>query len=219
MNRINQLNLVRTKTQQSFRIALAITVCLSVLLLGLLSPVRADTPEVPYFLEAVKAGELPSVQERLPDNPSKASFTDKTPGRYGGRLRMLMAKAKDIRMMTVYGYARLVALDKDLQLKSDILETVENDRDRVFTLHLRKGHYWSDGHPFTTEDFRFYWEDVALNKELSPYGPSTALKVAGELPEFTVIDEHTVRFSWTQPNPYFLFALLIHTMKIGVAFK
>ena len=45
-------------------------------------------------------------------------------------------------------------------------------RGAIFTLKLRKGHRWSDGHPFTAEDFRYYWEDVANNKELAPGRPA-----------------------------------------------
>ena len=53
----------------------------------------------------------------------------------------------------------------------------------MFTLHLRPGHRWSDGQPFTAEDFRYYWEDVANNKELSPDRPAERLLVDGEAPK------------------------------------
>ena len=36
--------------------------------------------------------------------------TAATPGKQGGTIRMLMAEQNDLRMVTVYGYARLVAL-------------------------------------------------------------------------------------------------------------
>ena len=75
---------------------------------------------------------------------------------------------------------------------------------RVFTLKLRKGHRWSDGQPFTTEDFRYYWEDVANNKELSPAGPPKDLLVDGEAPKFEVLSETAVRYTWSKPNPHFL---------------
>ena len=48
----------------------------------------------------------------------------------------------------------------------------------AFTLHLRPGHKWSDGAPFTTKDFRYYWEDVANDPELSPTGPPQAVQRA-----------------------------------------
>ena len=138
---------------------------------------------------------------------STSSRADWTPGRYGGEARTLMAKDRDIRMMVVYGYSRLVGYDEKLQLVPDILESVDNVDSRVFTFHLRPGHKWSDGQPFTAADFRYYWEDVATNKDLSPFGLPQALLVRGSGPRFEVLNETTVRFTWDEPNPQFLPAL------------
>ena len=77
----------------------------------------------------------------------------------------------------------------------------------VFTLHLRKGHKWSDGQPFTSEDFRYWFEDVAQNETLSPLGLPVSMLPQGEGPRFEVLDETTVRYSWSRPNPLFLPAL------------
>jgi peptide/nickel transport system substrate-binding protein len=161
----------------------------------------------PRMLEAeVAAGRLPPVAQRLPEVPDVASFDDPelSIGRHGGRLRLLMASPKDVRMMVVYGYARLVGYDRDLNLAPDILLGIDVAEDRIFTLRLRPGHRWSDGHPFTAEDFRFYWEDIATNKQMSPAGLPTSLVVRGEGPRFEVLDAHTVRYSWSRPNPFFL---------------
>jgi hypothetical protein len=92
-------------------------------------------------------------------------------GQRGGDLHILAASGQDTRLLVVYGYARLVGYDRDLNLVPDILSAVEVEDGRVFTLRLREGHRWSDGAPFTTEDFRYYWEDVANNEQLSPFGP------------------------------------------------
>ena len=80
-------------------------------------------------------------------------------------------------------------------------------RRRIFTFTLREGHRWSDGTPFTTEDFRYYWEDIALNKELSPTGPPEVMIVEGKLPKVEILDELKVRYRGTRPNPRFLPAL------------
>lgn len=125
----------------------------------------------------------------------------------GGTLRMLIAKPRDIRYMTVHGYARLVGYDRDRHLGPDIALRVEVEDDRVFTFHLRHGHRWSDGHPFTSEDFRYFWEDVATNRELMPTGPPAQLVVDGEAPEVTILDETTVRYAWSRAHPGFLPAL------------
>jgi peptide/nickel transport system substrate-binding protein len=109
------------------------------------------------------------------------------PGQHGGTLRMLMGDQRDIRMMTLYGYTRLIGYDDNLELAADVLESFEQQEGRIFTLRLRPGHRWSDGSPFTTEDFRYWWEDIANNKRLSPGGPPQALLAAGEPPVFEVI--------------------------------
>jgi peptide/nickel transport system substrate-binding protein len=106
--------------------------------------------------------------------------------------------------MVVYGYARLVAYNEKLELEPDLLESFEVQDERVFTLRLRQGHKWSDGNPFTAEDFRYWWEDVANHKDLAPSGPSIEMLVDGEAPKFEVVNQTTVRFSWSKPNPFFL---------------
>jgi peptide/nickel transport system substrate-binding protein len=141
-----------------------------------------------------------------PDQPKVVDFdaAGKTIGKPGGVLHMLVGRPKDTRLMVVYGYARLVGYDKNLELQPDILESIEVEDGRVFTMHLRKGHKWSDGEPFTSEDFRYWWEDVANNEALSPVGPPADLFVEGEPAKVEILDELTVRYSWSKPNPFFL---------------
>ena len=165
--------------------------------------------EPPVLKAQVEAGKLPPIEDRLPKTPLTVQLEAQglEPGDYGGDLRILMSGAKDVRMMVVYGYARLVGYDRNFIIVPDILERFDVEDGRIFTLHLRPGHRWSDGKPFTAEDFRYFWEDVANNPELSPSGIPTELMVEGEAPKFEVIDPVTVRYSWSKPNPSFLPAL------------
>ena len=174
-----------------------------------MAPARAiELVEPPFLADKVAAGELAPVAERLPETPAMAIFEgERELGAYGGDLRMLMAKQKDIRMMTVYGYARLIGYNRNLLLVPDMLERVDIEEGRIFTLTLRKGHKWSDGAPFTSEDFRYYWEDVVNNETISPFGVPKVLLIDGEAPRVEFIDEITVRYSWSNPNPFFLPAL------------
>lgn len=172
---------------------------------ALAMPARAALQETPYFETQVASGALPPVSKRIPSEPALAE--PETIGRPGGDLHMLMANVKDTRLMVVYGYARLVAYTAALALVPDILEKVDVEDGRSFTLHLRPGHKWSDGKPFTADDFRFWFEDVAQNPELSPSGLPMALLPNGEPPKFEVLDPQTVRYSWSRPNPLFLPAL------------
>ncbi len=172
-----------------------------------LAPAKAaPMVEPPSLQEAVAAAKLPPVTERVPEDAAQVDMEaeGKTPGEYGGALKLLMGKQKDTRQITVYGYARLVGYTPTFELKPDILRDVEVEEGRIFTLHLRRGHRWSDGHPFTAEDFRYYWEDMANNKALAKGGPPRQMRVDGEVATFEVIDETTVRYSWSKPNPTFL---------------
>lgn len=173
---------------------------------ALLAPGIAPAEEPPALAGDVAAGKLPALADRLPKAPRVVDIKrpNWTTGRYGGEMRMLMGKDRDIRMMVVYGYSRLVGYDDSLQLVPDILERVDNDGSRVFTLHLRPGHKWSDGQPFTSADFRFYWDDVVNNKDVSPFGLPQALLVRGKGPRFEVLSDTAVRYSWDEPNPQFL---------------
>lgn len=144
-----------------------------------------------------------------PEEPRVLNFDnlEKEIGQSGGSIKMLMAKPKDVRWMTVYSGARLVAYDETFQLKPDILKSIENVDNKSFTLHLRKGHLWSDGQPFTTEDFRYWWEDVAQNEALSKGGPPRQMLAGGKLPKVEIIDSHTIRYTWDTVNPLFMTAL------------
>ncbi|HWK43722.1 MAG TPA: ABC transporter substrate-binding protein [Stellaceae bacterium] len=162
---------------------------------------RAEMVEPPALAERVAAGTLPPVNQRLPIVPAVEAGE---PGKYGGELHTLIASARDTRVIGFYGYARLMAYTPEHELVPDILQSVDDDGDRVFTLHLRAGQKWSDGAPFTTEDFRYWWQDVALNPNLSPSGPPIELLIDGERPRVEILDETTIRFSWSKPNPTFL---------------
>src|SRR5215475_12789541 len=163
-------------------------------------------PETPMLAERVKSGALPPVAERIPRPPRivREFAGDEGPGKPGGQLDMLISSTRDTPLMTVYSYARLIVYDDKFTLHPDILESYEIKDGREFTFWLRAGHSWSDGPPFTTEDFRDFWEDISKNKGRSPAGPSLELLVDGRPPRVEIIDECTIRYSWDKPNPYFI---------------
>jgi len=172
-------------------------------------PTPTTYMEPGYFVDDVSTGRLPKVGDRLPQTPLVVDLegTGKQIGKYGGTLRTLGGQSKDTRLLVVYGYARLVGYTETFELAPDIAERIDVKDGRVFTFFLRKGHRWSDGQPFTSEDFRYYWEDVATHEELSSMGVPRAFLVDGERPKVDIIDETTVRYSWSKPNPFFLPAL------------
>ncbi|MCV6585956.1 MAG: ABC transporter substrate-binding protein [Marinibacterium sp.] len=185
------------------RSLLAATASLLIAQPGWSAPQVQDSP---FWADAVAAGDLPPAAERIPAEPLVVDLAAKgrVPGQPGGTLRTMVSRSKDIRQMVVYGYARLVGYDEGYELQPDLLESFENEANRKFTFHLREGHKWSDGAPFTSEDFRYWWEDVANNPKLSPVGPPEILYAGGKLPKVSFPDALTVVFEWEDPNPHFL---------------
>ena len=168
--------------------------------------VPANFIETPMLRDDVAAKKLPPVKQRLPEVPLVVTMDGKTGelGQHGGTLNMLIGRARDVRMLVVYGYARLVGYDRNLQVVPDILESIEVKDDKVFTMKLRKGHKWSDGQPFTTDDFRYFWDDVANDRDLSPSGPPSELLIDGAGPRIEYLDKWTVRYTWSKPNPDYI---------------
>ncbi|AAV93876.1 ABC transporter substrate-binding protein [Ruegeria pomeroyi] len=190
----------------------AFALALTMVLAGVL-PLRADT--VPTLQESVfwgaevKSGDLPPIDQRIPEEPLIVDLAAKGRefGTPGGVMRTMITRSKDIRQMVVYGYARLVGYDENYNLVPDLLKSYEVEEDRRFTLHLRKGHKWSDGAPFTSADFEYWWKDVANNPLLSPAGPPDFLLIEGQPPRVSFPDATTVMFEWDKPNPNFLQSL------------
>ncbi len=184
----------------------------SLALLGLLPATARSGPELQenaYWQADVDSGSLPPVAKRVPADPLIVNLEEKGRafGTPGGTLRTMVTRSKDIRQMVVYGYARLVGFDGNYEIVPDLLASFENEGNKKFTLHLREGHKWSDGTPFTSEDFRYWWEDVANNELLSPSGPPDFLMVEGNPPTVSFPDKTTVVFEWADPNPNFLQSL------------
>ena len=123
------------------------------------------------LLLEVKEGKLPPVDKRLPQQPLVVK--SETLGKYGGTLNTLVGRSRDTRMLAVYGYARLVGYDRQLNIVPDIVESYEVKDGRVFTFKLRRGHRWSDGQPFTAEDFRYYWRTSPTTASSRPPGRRT----------------------------------------------
>jgi peptide/nickel transport system substrate-binding protein len=177
--------------------------------LALALPVNAQTPQIQessFWAAEVQSGNMPPAAERIPQEPLIVDLVAKgrTLGTQGGTLRTLVARSKDIRQMVVYGYARLVGYDSEYALKPDILRDIVVEEERKFTLHLRRGHKWSDGAPFTSADFAYWWHDVVGNAKITPSGPPEWMVVDGQLGTVTFPDPQTVVFEWSAANPKFL---------------
>lgn len=180
---------------------------MSVLFVGLMvSGVMAqEYKEAPALAEMVKAGTLPPVEERLPENPLVVAGVDGI-GQYGGTWRMgMMAGTDDVSFFRIVGYEPLVRWNPEW---TDIVPGVAekwdaNDDATEFTFYLRKGLKWSDGEPFTADDILFWWEDVELNTELNP-APHSWMTAGGEPAQVTKVDDYTITIKFAASNGLFL---------------
>ena len=155
--------------------------------------------EAPMLRVKVAAGELPPVEERLPEEPLVDKPFEKV-GKYGGMLRMGMVSP------SIWYPAALHTIEYMLNLDRKAEKVVPNiakgwkflDEGKTFALYLRKGMKWSDGAPFTADDIMFYWEDVILNDELVPVKPKKWMP-GGELMTVEKVNDYEVRFHFNKP--------------------
>ena len=171
--------------------------------------------EAPMLTELVAAGDLPPVEERLPEVPFmvgpgtlivEEDLPDWESGQYGGELQMAHRGdfPPDVFIGSNEGY--LAGPGIGVQgIVGNVFESFEvNDDATVFTFHLRKGLKWSDGMPVTKEDVLFAWEDVLGNEEINPGGiPGkwrTGASSTGEAMELVFTDDWT--FTMTFAGPY-----------------
>jgi peptide/nickel transport system substrate-binding protein len=152
----------------------------------------------------VAAGELPPVDQRLPENPLVVEPFHEI-GEYGGTLRMqvLTFDWGPIPVGTQNQQSSLTMVDADgaNSLGLRLLEHIEFADDFTsVTMRLRKGLKWSDGEPMTADDILFMWNDVQQNKELRP-NPWGTWVVDGAFVQVEKIDNETVRFLAAAPIP------------------
>jgi peptide/nickel transport system substrate-binding protein len=174
--------------------------------------------------ELVKAGKLPPVDERLPEEPfvvgpgvliTEQDLPDWQPGRYGGTLRGAHFRVNwDPDVFVMMNEPLLIAPGIGVQgIRGNIVKDFEvSDDNKVFTFHLRKGLKWSDGQPVTTEDVRFTYEDVLLNEEITPVFPArmrTGGTTTGEPMKLEILDDYTFRITFSAPYGGFLRQLTI----------
>jgi len=164
----------------------------------------------PMFAEDVTAGKLPPVEERLSDEPLVVQPYDEI-GKYGGTLRGIsLAPSSGTTEFFSFRMATLVRMEDDLKtIVPNVAKSWEvNDDYTEWTFTLRKGHKWSDGQPFTTDDVEFWWNDYIMNTELNPSVPSN-WQAGGEPAKFTKVDDVTFKFTFAKPYPGLLTYLSI----------
>ena len=164
--------------------------------------------ESPLLAEQVKAGKLPAVDQRLPQNPLVVPVVDRV-GDYGGVWRRAFLGPADFNNYVRVVYDALFRFSPDgAKIEPKIAEAAEPSADyKSWTIKLRKGSKWSDGQPFGTDDILFWYKDVLLNKDLTPTLPGWIKNPDGTPAQVEKVDDSTVRFTYAAPATLFLTAV------------
>ena len=178
---------------------LFLTAAVSASALYLCGPALA---EIDPLKSQVGAGALPPLTERLPDNPLVVTPTDRI-GKHGGTWNHALVGGGSFVMLVRYqGYEPQVRFNPDwTTVEPNVAQTVEvNDDATVYTFELRQGMKWSDGQPYTTEDVRFWFEDVFQNTDIGATRSQSYWSSGGELAKLDIIDQHSFRVTFSSPN-------------------
>lgn len=155
--------------------------------------------EAPTLAALVGSGELPPVEERLPEDPLVIATYDEV-GEYGGTLRVartgpgdygdLLRGAKGWLFRADPSTSKVLPhLAKGWEISSDL---------RSLTIQLREGVKWSDGVPFTADDIMFLYTYGFADPDVQDSW-RRGWVFDGELSRFEKIDDYTVRINFPRP--------------------
>lgn len=153
--------------------------------------------EAPMLAEMVKKGELPPVDERLPKDVQVIETVDGI-GQYGGTWY-------DVTWDATVPNIKMILYDPPIRWKPDytgyepgLFKSYEWSSDGTeVTYKLREGTKWSDGEPFTINDLRFWWEDLAVNEDYKIIVvPWWGHNSDGSNMEVTFPDDFTMIMKW-----------------------
>ncbi len=161
--------------------------------------------EAPMLAERVTAGELPPVDDRLPENPIVMEPFEMI-GRYGGTVRRAHKGVGDRRglqkLMAQRGAEFFLRPGGSVVMRTMFWESYNLSEDGTsYTIRLRKGVRWSDGELIDTEDVKFWWENVFGNDAIGGPGSWRNLDTEGVLPVVEILDQYTFTMSWDKPKP------------------
>jgi len=164
--------------------------------------------EAPMLAEMVEAGELPPVDERLPQNPLIVPVVDEI-GQYGGTLNRGFLGPSDHNNYTRVVYDALVRFSPT---GSEVIPHYasgwdSNEDFTEWTVRLRPGSKWSDGEPFTADDIMFWYNDILLNEELIPTVPVWMQNADGSVATVEKLGDYEVKWTFGQANTAFLLDL------------
>ena len=168
----------------------------------------AKFKEAPMLADLVKAGKLPAVEQRLPQTPRELKPLEEV-GQYGGTWRRAYRGISDRWGPTKLLEERIIEWDapdaNTIRVTANWVEKWEQSPDATeYTFYLRKGMKWSDGTEVTTDDTKFWWEDIENNKDIRPNpGIASRQDIGNErkMATVTVVDKYTFKVKYAAPYP------------------
>lgn len=164
----------------------------------------STSKEAPMLAELVAAGSLPPVEERLPPTPVMLEPVESA-GTYGGTLRMVAGDDNLGWLRMTVGNEGLVKWERDVSgVRPNVLKSWEWNEDATqLTAHFQEGIKWSDGEPFTADDYLFWWNEMVMDESIGLATPA-GTRVDGEPMQLEKVDDFTVKFTFAASHPLFV---------------
>jgi len=165
----------------------------------------ATLREAPALAAQVKAGKLPPVAERLPAEPYVLPHNWVRRGNYGGAMKINITSTSGDTSVGewFYDYSPLRYLNDSRTIGPGIVSKWKSNADASrWEFTLRKGLKWSDGHPVTTDDVLFWWNDMANDDDYTAEAvPDEGKSGKGTICKLTAKDERTWVMDFDAPAP------------------
>ena len=128
-------------------------------------------------------------------------------GQYGGTIRRGFKGVSDRWGPTKMQNESLTWYNMDLTLRPNMVESWETNADASeWTFHLREGLKWSDGTPFDSDSFTWWYENHFSNEDLTP---AVSIRWGTGTPRVPMVvsapDNNTVMMTFEHPKPLFSF--------------
>jgi peptide/nickel transport system substrate-binding protein len=177
-----------------------------------------DFNQSPVLDEKVESGNLPGIEDRLPDQPFVVETGTQVPekyldyqiGEYGGTLNLAIVDAGVHELIINFGNSVLRAPGQTTEdPKPAIVSEYKHNEDYTeFEFKIREGLKWSDGVEVTTEDVRFTFENFYADENVAEQFPSMLKDPSGNPGQLEVIDKYRFKVKFSEEFGWFETQLL-----------
>ena len=191
------------------KLSWVLVLAMIVSLFAMTATAEGEYSQSPLLDAAVESGDLPPVEERLPETPRIVKeildeYLDYECGNYGGTLRLATCQVNwdaDAFIGEDENFLTMESANSDVITPNIVEEFTANDDNTVFTFKIRKGLKWSDGEEVTMDDYKFTIENFVFNEELTPIVAAwmrDAGTAEGDPFTFEIVDDTTFTLTFKQ---------------------